>query len=221
MSLAIALADESLIVREGVSQILADDHDLEVVAACGDLPSLIEAIDRVCPDVVVTDVRMLPTDPDDGVGWASLLRHRHRAMGIVGLSDHPESTFALALLESGPRGRAYVLKERVHDAAQLAAAIDVVAAGGCMVDPKIVEHLAASTSMLSAREREILLEVAVGKGDGAIAENLGLTGSAVRERVNSTFAKLDLADVEDVSDRMRAALRFLAGLERNEAARRR
>ncbi|MGZ4270123.1 MAG: response regulator transcription factor [Solirubrobacteraceae bacterium] len=218
MPIAIALADDSLIVREGVAQILATEPNLEVVASCGDLPSLLEAVAAKHPDVVVTDIRMPPTNTDEGIRIAAQLREEQPQIGVVVLSNYAEPAYALALLEAGSEGRAYLLKERVHDRGQLVAAIESVAAGGSTLDTKIVEPLVAAKlrsersplAALTAREREVLSEIAKGKSNAAIADALVLTKRAVEKHINSIFLKLDLSYAEDVSKRVKATLLFLA-----------
>ena len=218
MPLAIALADDSLIVREGVAQILAGEPEMQIVASCGDLPSLLEAVEAERPNVVVTDIRMPPTSTDEGIRLATLLREKHPEIGVVVLSNYAEAVYALALLESGSEGRAYLLKERIHDRAQLVAAITSVAAGGSMLDSKIVEPLVAAklrserspVGELTGREREVLAEIAKGKSNAAIADTLVLTKRAVEKHINSIFLKLNLSDAEDVSKRVKATLLFLA-----------
>ena len=218
MPLAIALADDSLIVREGVAQILAGEPEMQIVASCGDLPSLLEAVEAERPNVVVTDIRMPPTSTDEGIRLATLLREKHPEIGVVVLSNYAEAVYALALLESGSEGRAYLLKERIHDRAQLVAAITSVAAGGSMLDSKIVEPLVAAklrserspVGDLTGREREVLAEIAKGKSNAAIADTLVLTKRAVEKHINSIFLKLNLSDAEDVSKRVKATLLFLA-----------
>ena len=221
MPLSIALADDSLIVREGVAQILAGQPEMQVVASCGDLPSLLAAVEAQRPDVVVTDIRMPPTSTDEGIRLATLLREKHPHIGVVVLSNYAEAAYALALLESGSEGRAYLLKERVHDRAQLVAAIESVAAGGSVLDSKIVEPLVAAklrierspVAGLTGREREVLAEIAKGKSNAAIADTLVLTKRAVEKHINSIFLKLNLSDAEDVSKRVKATLLFLAESE--------
>jgi DNA-binding NarL/FixJ family response regulator len=221
MGVAIALADDSLIVREGVSQILAGQDDLEIVASCGDLPSLMEVIDREPPDVVVTDIRMPPTNTDEGIRLSALLRERHPGIGVVVLSNYAEPAYALALLESGSKGRAYLLKDRIHEQAQLVAAIETVAAGGSMMDSRIVEPLVTARlrtehsrlAALTPREREVLAEIAKGKSNAAIAETLVLTKRAVEKHIGAIFLKLDLAFADDVSKRVKATLMFIAESE--------
>jgi DNA-binding NarL/FixJ family response regulator len=217
MPVAIALADDSPIVRDGVSQIVGDDSRLRLVATCADLPSLLEAIDHHRPDVVVTDARMPPTNTDEGIRLALLLRERHPDIGVVVVTNHAEPDYALALLRSGSHGRAYLLEERVHDRAQLVAAIETVAAGGSVMDSKIVEPLLcarlrareSALSVLTAREREVLAGIAEGKSNAAIADSLVLTKRAVEKHINSIFFKLDLSFAEGVSKRVKAALLFL------------
>jgi DNA-binding NarL/FixJ family response regulator len=221
MPVAIALADDSLIVREGVEKILAAEPEMRVVASCGDLPSLLAAVETERPDVVVTDIRMPPTSTDEGIRVAGLLRETHPGIGVVVLSNYAEPAYALALLESGSEGRAYLLKERVHDRAQLVAAIESVAAGGSMLDSKIVEPLVAAKlrversplAELTGREREVLAEIAKGKSNAAIADTLVLTKRAVEKHINSIFLKLRLSYAEDVSKRVKATLLFLAEAE--------
>src|SRR3954466_14419028 len=218
MPVAIALADDSLIVREGVGQILATEPEMRVVASCGDLPSLLAAVESERPDVVVTDIRMPPTSTDEGIRVAALLRESHPETGVVILSSYSDPAYALALLESGLERRAYILKERVHDRAQLVSAIHAVAAGGSVMDPKVVEPLVLAKARsersplgeLTSREREVLAQIAQGKSNAAIAESLVLTKRAVEKHINSIFMKLNLAYAEDVSKRVKATLLFLA-----------
>jgi DNA-binding NarL/FixJ family response regulator len=221
MPVSIAVADDSLIVREGIAQLLAGHPDIEVVASCQDFDSLIAAVDDELPDVVVTDIRMPPTHTDEGIRLAALLRERHPNVGVVVLSNYAEAGFALALLDSGSEGRAYLLKERIHSRTQLAAAIQSVAAGGSVMDPKIVEPLVTAKSRavrsplteLTAREREVLSEIAQGKSNAAIADSLVLTKRAVEKHINSIFLKLNLSDSEDISKRVKATLVFLADVD--------
>jgi DNA-binding NarL/FixJ family response regulator len=214
----IALAEDSLIVREGVQQLLASATDVAIVAACGDLDSLIEAVEADPPDVVLTDIRMPPSETDEGIRIAARLRDSHPQIGVVVLSQYSDPGYALALLESGSDRRAYLLKERVHDRAQLLATIRTVAEGGSVIDPKIVEVLVAAKARadrsplaeLTPREHEVLAEIAQGKSNSAIAESLVLTKRAVEKHINSIFMKLGLSDEEDVAKRVKATLLFLA-----------
>jgi DNA-binding NarL/FixJ family response regulator len=218
MPIRIVVGEDSLIVREGVRQLLAVDPAVDVVAAVSDLDSLRRACDEQQPDVVLTDIRMPPTNTDEGIRLAEELRDTHPDIGVVVLSQFSDPTYALALLDRGSDGRAYLLKERVHNRAELMAAIRAVTEHGSMIDPKIVESLVAARSRvahsrlndLTAREHEVLSEIAQGKSNTAIADSLFLTKRAVEKHINSIFLKLGLSDVEDVSKRVTAALMFLS-----------
>jgi DNA-binding NarL/FixJ family response regulator len=217
VAVRVAIADDSLLVREGLRELLAGEAGIEVVASCADLPSLLDAIDENPPDVVVTDIRMPPTRSDEGIRAAIQLRDTHPHIGVVVLSQYDEPSYALALLEGGSARRGYLLKERVHDRAQLVSAIESVAEGGSFIDPTIVEVLVAANaragrsplSELTPREQEVLAELAQGKSNAAIADSLFLTKRAVEKHINSIFFKLNLSDAEDVSRRVKAALMFL------------
>jgi len=214
----VALAEDSLIVREGIEQLLANAPDVEIVASCGDLDSLIDAVRADPPDVVLTDIRMPPSETDEGIQLAARLRESDPQIGVVVLSQYAEPAYALALLENGSDRRAYLLKERVHDRAQLVSTIRTVAEGGSVIDPKIVEVLVAAKARaersplaeLTPREHEVLSEIAQGKSNTAIAESLVLTKRAVEKHINSIFMKLGLSDEEDVAKRVKATLMFLA-----------
>src|SRR3954453_11724974 len=218
MPLRVLLGEDSLIVREGIHRLLAADPEVEVVGAVADEPSLRRMCDEANPDVVLTDIRMPPTNTDEGIRFAAGLRENHPEIGVVILSQFSDPTYALALLERGSDGRAYLLKERVHNRAELMGAIRAVADGGSMIDPKIVETLVTARSRaersplneLTTREREVLAEIAHGKSNTAIASDLFLTKRAVEKHINSIFLKLGLAYAEDVSKRVKATLMFLA-----------
>jgi DNA-binding NarL/FixJ family response regulator len=221
VAIKVALAEDSLIVREGIQQLLATVPDIEVVASCGDLDACLEAVDEFRPDVVVTDIRMPPTETDEGIRLAGMLRESHPETGVLVLSQYGSPAYALDLLDSGSDRRAYLLKQRVHDRAELADAIRSVAAGGSVIDPKIVEALVAAKARsepspldaLTQREHDVLAEIARGKSNVAIAESLVLTKRGVEKHINSIFSKLDLSDAEDVSKRVKATLVFLADAE--------
>src|SRR4029079_7173382 len=214
MAIRVVLGDDSLIVREGVRQLLDTDTEMEIIATVGDVASLRELADSEQPDVIVTDIRMPPTHTDDGIRLATELRDSYPERVVVGLSQYADPLYALSLLDQGSDGRAYLLKERVHNRAELTAAIHAVAGGGSMIDPKIVEKLVHARGMaensplneLTAREREVLGEIAQGKSNTAIAESLFLTKRAVEKHINAIFLKLGLADSQEVSKRLQAAL---------------
>jgi DNA-binding NarL/FixJ family response regulator len=218
MAIRVALSEDSLIVREGIHQLLSGDADIQVVATVGDLDSLRAACEREKPDVVVTDIRMPPTLTDEGIQIATELRDTHPEVGVVVLSQYSDPIYALALLEHGSDRRAYLLKERVHNRAELTAAIRAVADNGSMIDSRVVDGLVRARTVaerspineLTAREREVLSEIAQGKSNNAIADSLFLTKRAVEKHINAIFLKLGLADAEDVSKRVQAALMLLA-----------
>jgi len=161
---------------------------------------------------------MPPSLTDEGIRVAALLRESHPEVGVIVLSQYAEPVYALALFESGSDGRAYLLKERLHDRAQLLSAVETVASGGSVVDTKVVDVLVAARSRsdrsslaeLTPREREVLALIAEGKSNSAIADSLVLTKRAVEKHINSIFSKLGLTDAGDASKRVKATLAFLA-----------
>jgi DNA-binding NarL/FixJ family response regulator len=218
MALRLVLAEDNLLVREGLEQLLAGADGLEVVDTCADRDSLLASIAEQRPDVVVTDIRMPPTRTDEGIQVAEQLRETHPDVGVVVLSQYSEPAYVLKLLEAGSDRRGYLLKERVLHRGQLSTAVRTVAEGGSVIDPKLVEVLVSGRAALeqsplrdlTAREREVLSEIAEGKSNAAIAESLVLTKRAVEKHINSIFMKLGLADAHDVSKRVKATLLFLA-----------
>jgi DNA-binding NarL/FixJ family response regulator len=218
MALRVVLAEDNLLVREGLERLLSGADGVEVVGSCADLDTLIETIADQRPDVVLTDIRMPPTRTDEGIQIAERLRQSDPDIGVVVLSQYSEPAYVLKLLAAGSDRRGYLLKERVHDRGQLSTAIRTVANGGSVIDPKLVEVLVAARATaeqsplrdLTAREREVLAGIAEGKSNAAIAGSLVLTKRAVEKHINSIFMKLNLADAGDVSKRVTAALVFLS-----------
>jgi DNA-binding NarL/FixJ family response regulator len=218
MAIRLVIAEDSYLVREGLSQLLGSEPELEVVAVCEDTHALVEAIETERPDVVLTDIRMPPFRDREGIRVAAELRDSHPEIGVVILSQYADPSFALELFEHGSERRAYLLKERLADRGEIVAAIRAVAEGGSAIDPKIVDALIAERargeesplSELTAREREVLAEVATGKSNAAIADSLFLTKRAVEKHINAIFMKLDLREADDISRRVKATLIFLA-----------
>src|SRR5436190_5991231 len=217
MAIRVVLAEDNLLVREGVRRLLETRKDatIEVVATCGDLDTLLEAVDSTQPDVVVTDIRMPPTQTDEGLQIAARLRKSHPQVGVVLLSQFDAPVYARALLEEGSAGRAYLLKERVSDPEQLVGAIREVARGGSVIDPKVVETLVAALGNLSPasadlpthsatttaprtllaeplteRELEVLTLVASGDSNQQIAHKLVVSLATVKTHINHIFGKL-------------------------------
>ncbi|HEY7692281.1 MAG TPA: response regulator transcription factor [Gaiellaceae bacterium] len=221
MSIRIVLADDHYLVREGVRRLLETEADLDVVAVGGDLDALLQAVDAEQPDVVVTDIRMPPGGHDEGIQAAERLRETHPDVGVVVLSQYSQPGYALALLEQGTARRAYLLKERVEDVDQLAAAIRTVAEGGSVIDPQVVEALVAEKSRveqsplneLTERERSVLREMAEGKNNAAIAAALFLTERSVEKVIHSIFLKLGLAWETAVHKRVKAVILYLAEVD--------
>ena len=217
MAVRVGVADDSFLIREALTRLLGDSDEIELVAVCADGEELAAAVDTCQPDVVLVDIRMPPTMTDEGIRLAAQLRRTHPEIGVIAMSAHSDPTYALALLEGGSERRAYLLKDRLHSRAQLLATIETVAGGGSVIDPKVVEALVHGRSqqvrspldILTSREREILVEMARGASNAAIADTLGLTKRAVEKHINSVFAKLDLPLSGDVSRRVRAVLLFL------------
>ena len=218
MPIRVVLAEDSLIVREGVQRLLELDPDVEVVASCGDLDALLEVVEAQRPDVVMTDIRMPPDSSDEGIRAALALRETHPDLGVVVLSQYSDPAYALALLETGSDGRAYLLKDRVDDRSQLAGAIRAVAAGGSYIDPKVVERLVAAKGAaersplaeLTPRELDVLREMAQGANNAAIATALVVTERSVEKYVHTIFAKLGLTWEDNVNRRVKAVLVYLA-----------
>jgi DNA-binding NarL/FixJ family response regulator len=218
MSIRIVLAEDQYLVREGLRRLLEAQDNLEIAAVCDDLDSLLAAVAAHRPDVVVTDVRMPPTNTDEGIRAAARLRETDPDVGVVVLSGYAIPSYVLALLETGSERRAYLLKERVSDVTQLVTAINAVAEGGSVMDPKVVEALVAENarteesplSQLTPREHDVLREMAGGKNNAAIAESLVLTERSVEKVIHSIFLKLGLTWEPAVHKRVKAVILYLA-----------
>jgi DNA-binding NarL/FixJ family response regulator len=214
----VVVAEDNYLVREAVVRLLDTSPEIEIAGACEDFDDLIATVDREHPDVVVTDIRMPPTGTDEGVRAAKQLREEHPEIGVVVLSQYVEPAYALELLDTGSERRAYLLKERVSDVDQLLRAIQEVARGGSVIDPKVVEALVTARSrradsrleFLTPREQEVLGEMAQGRNNAAVASALGLSERAVEKHINSVFSKLGLSEEPDVNRRVKAVLLYLA-----------
>jgi DNA-binding NarL/FixJ family response regulator len=221
VAIHVILVDDSFLVLQGLRQVLAGADGIEVTAECESLDAVLAEIERQPPDVVCTDIRMPPGHSDEGVQLATRLRSTHPDIGVVVLSQYTDPTYVRALLEGGSDGRAYLLKERVHDRRQIVEAIEAVAAGSSVVDPKVVEVLLAAKARgersplaeLTPRELEVLAAIAEGKSNTAIADTLVLTKRAVEKHINAIFLKLNLShsqEADRISPRVTAALLFLS-----------
>ena len=219
MRTRVVAAEDRYLIREGLRHLLSTQDEIELVASVGTLPELLAAVDEHAPDVVVTDVRMPPDDRDEGIQAAETLARTHPGLGVVVLSQYVEPEWALRLFELGAAGRAYLLKERVGDLAQLGHAIETVRAGGSVLDPLVVESLVRARAdqarsplaRLTPRETEVLELMAAGLSNSAIAAQLVLGERAVEKHVTSVLSKLDLpADDTETHRRVRAVLVYLA-----------
>ncbi len=214
------VVDDSLLVREGLVRLLEFAPEIDVVASCSSPAQALEAVAELRPDVVLTDIRMPPTQTDEGVVLASTLRERSPGTGVVVLSQHLTPGYAIGVLGDGSAGRGYLLKDRLHDLETLSAALRTVAAGGCQIDALVVEALTGGPANVSSplealtrREREILGDIAEGANNQAIADRRVLTRRAVEKHASSIFQKLGLTGDRDANRRVRAVLIFLAGDE--------
>jgi DNA-binding NarL/FixJ family response regulator len=214
----VVLGDDSFLAREGVARVLEGIDDVDLVGSCEDLDALRETVECLEPDAVVTDIRMPPTNTDEGIRFAGELRSSHPEVGVVVLSQHAEPAYAMSLFEDGSQQRAYLLKERVRDEDELARALREVVAGRSLVDPRIVDKLVSARlnhdpglGKLTSREREILAMIAEGRSNTAIATELGIAKRAVERHINGIFLKLDLGESLDVNRRVKATLLYLTG----------
>jgi len=216
-AIRVVLAEDNTLLREGLSRLIEGDGDLELAGVATDLPELLALITSNVPDVVVTDIRMPPTGTDEGIQAAAWLRQHHPSVGVVVLSQYTAPAYAMALLEEGSAGRAYLLKERVAGANELSRAIQTVASGGSVIDPLVVDELVRARTKrpksdlewLTPREAEILGEMAEGKSNGAIAKSLSVSERAVEKHSNAIFSKLGLSEEHDLNRRVKAVLVYL------------
>jgi DNA-binding NarL/FixJ family response regulator len=216
-SLRVVIAEDHYLVREGTRRLLEDSGEVEVVAGVGTVAELLDAVERLRPGAVLTDIRMPPGHSTEGIEAAHAIRARHPEVGVVVLSQHAEETYAFLLLQHGTDGLAYLLKDRVGDLDELLRALKEVVAGRSVIDPRIVELLLArrarledsALGRLSPREREVLQQMAEGKTNAAIARALVLSESAVEKHANAIFSKLGVAEEPQVHRRVAAVLALL------------
>lgn len=214
MPLRVTVAEDSLLVREGVRLLLAEEPGLVIAGAYRDGDALLAGVDADPPDVVLTDIRMPPTHTDEGIRVADRLGRTHPGLGVLVLSQHLDPGYAVRLFAQGSAGRGYLLKERLGDIAVLVGALREVAAGGSVVDPKVVDVLVrpmnrSPLDRLSPREREVLALVAQAKGNAAIAGELVVSERAVEKHIGSIFTKLGVGGDTGEHRRVRAVLTYL------------
>ncbi len=227
--LRIVMADDNYLVREGARRLLEDSGDVIVTAAVGSAPELLDAVERLRPAAVLTDIRMPVShdSPDgrpsmEGIDAAHAIRSAYPRTGVVVLSQYADESYAFELFRDGTAGLAYLLKDRIGEVSRLLEALREVSAGGSLIDPQVVEALvrgrarvrASALKDLTPRELDVLREMAQGRGNAGIAAHLHLSESSVEKHVNAIFTKLGLT-TEDLSHRrVTAVLTFLrdAGL---------
>lgn len=213
----VVIADDAMLLRQGVVSVLATLDGVEVVAEADDHPSLLAAVDEHRPDLVITDVRMPPTLTNEGIAAARRIRADYPDTGVIVLSQYLDADYVLELLEDGTEGLGYLLKENVADRRQLATAIDAVCNASSSIDPAAIEVFVQARSRrpspiddLSDREREVLGLIAEGLKNSAIAERLTLSEKSVEKHINSIFSKLHLTDEPESNRRVRSVLVWLA-----------
>ncbi len=213
----VVIADDALLLRQGVSAVLATLDGIEVVAEAEDHPSLMAAVDEHRPDLVVTDVRMPPTLTNEGIRAAREIRSEHPDTGVIVLSQYLDADYVIELFEDGTEGLAYMLKENVADRSQLAGAIDAVCSSSSFIDAAAVEVFVAARARrpspldeLTERERDVLSLIAEGLRNSAVAARLHLSEKSVEKHINSIFSKLHLTDQPESNRRVRSVLVWLS-----------
>jgi DNA-binding NarL/FixJ family response regulator len=212
----VVIADDSLLVREGIARLL-DVAGFEVVGQAGTVDELLDLVRTTRPDVAIVDIRMPPTYTDEGLRALAELREEHgEGIGVLVLSQYTEPAFALRLLQEGARGTGYLLKDRVADLEDLTDAVRRVARGGTVVDPAVVASLVGAKrpkpdplSELTEREREVLGLMAEGRSNQAIADRIFVTTKTVEAHIASIFSKLELLPAPDDHRRVLAVLTYL------------
>jgi DNA-binding NarL/FixJ family response regulator len=215
-TLRVVIAEDNYLVREGVRRLLEDSGQIDVVACVGNARELLDAVRRLTPNAVLTDIRMPPSHHMEGIEAARAIRAEHSEIGVVVLSQHTDESYARALFNDGSAGLAYLLKDRVGDLEDLVRALQEVAAGGSVVDPLIIDTLVARQqtrasnplASLTPRELDVLREMAQGKTNAGIEKALFLSESTVEKHVNAIFAKLGIS-AAPVHRRVVAVLAFL------------
>lgn len=213
-SVRLILADDSVLLREGLARVLGD-AGFEVVRQVGDAQALLAAVEAESPDVCIVDIRMPPTHTTEGLVAAIAIRARHPGVGVLVLSQHVETHYAMQLFAGGAERSGYLLKDRISDIADVVDAVRRVAAGESVIDPQVVARLlgrrreADPLEQLTAREREVLTLMAEGRSNRAIGERLYLSPKTVEAHVSSIFSKLDIEATSDDNRRVLSVLTWL------------
>lgn len=217
MATRVIVAEDNVLMRQGIIAALTSLEGIELIADCGDANELRRLVDADPPDVVLTDIRMPPTNTDEGIVAAHRIRSDHPNTGVIILSQHADPEYALSLFDEGTDRLGYLLKENIGNIAELRRAINTVTEGGSPIDPQIVGLLVSRRSAspspldhLSPRELEVLEQIAEGLNNVAIAEQLSITEKSVQKHINSIFSKLYLNEEPDAHRRVRAVRLWLA-----------
>ena len=213
----VVFAEDNYLVREGTAALLQSSDEVDLIGTASALGELLTAVEELKPEVVLTDIRMPPTNTTEGIDAARRIRSDHPDIGVVVLSQFAEEEYAYELLKDGAAGLGYLLKERVSNLDELVRALNEVSKGGSVLDPKVVEALVSAKdrmahsplAQLTDREREVLEHMAQGQNNASIAKSLFLTERAVEKHINSLFHKLGLSEETDVHRRVMAVLAFL------------
>ena len=215
--LRVVIAEDNYLVREGTRRLLEDSGEIEVLATVSDASELLDAVDRLRPNAVLTDIRMPPGHHMEGIQAARAIRAQHPSVGVIVLSQHSDELYAYELLKDGTTALAYLLKERVSDVDALVRTFRAVVSGGSVIDSRVVETLLArhtreersALSILSPRELEVLAKMAEGRTNPAIARALFMSESTVEKHVSAIFSKLNLSEETEIDRRVAAVLAFL------------
>ncbi len=223
--LRVVIAEDNYLVREGTRRLLEDSSEVEVLATVGTAAELLDAVRRLHPDAVLTDIRMPPGHHMEGIEAAHAIRATNAEVGVVVLSQHADEAYAYELLKNGTEGLAYLVKDRVGELDELLRALREVVAGRSVIDPRVVEALLLRRSRLTdspladltTRELDVLREMAEGKSNPGISQALFLSESAIEKNVHSIFAKLGLTAEPQTHRRVAAVLAFLRDVDQHSA----
>lgn len=219
--LRVVIAEDNYLVREGTRRLLEDSGEIEVLATVSDASELLDAVDRLHPNAVLTDIRMPPGHHMEGIQAARAIRAKYPSVGVVVLSQHSDELYAYELLKDGTTALAYLLKERVSDVDALVRTFRAVVSGGSVIDSRVVETLLArhareersALSILSPRELEVLAKMAEGRTNSAIAKTLFMSESTVEKHVSAILSKLNLSEETEIDRRVAAVLAFLRNVD--------
>lgn len=218
MTIRVVVAEDHVLMRQGIVTALGQLDDTELVAACATKDELLEAVGRCRPDLVITDIRMPPTNTSEGIDAARAIRASSAGVAVIVLSQHVESAYVVSLFDEGSDRLGYLLKENIANVDDLRRAIVTVCSGGSSIDPEVVRVMmgrrrTSPLDKLTDREREVLALIAEGLNNAGIAERLVIAEKSVQKHINAIFAKLHLTEEHDSHRRVRAVRLWLAETE--------